>query len=383
MLKIGMIFTMVMPSISMISTILISLILITGGILGTNSISIGSIFLGTVMVQRFLSPFIHLGMFTTQLQASLAALDRLVDIQEAIPSVTNSQDAKPLDLTNPSITFDNVSFNYVENEYVLKHINFNINAGEKIALVGHTGAGKTTISSLLMRFYDPAHGLIKIGNQDLKDVTLESIHQLVSLVPQEPYLFADSVLENIRYGDPNASNEDIFTLSKLIGADKFIDALPQGYDTILQESGKSLSAGQRQMITIARTMLSDPKILILDEATSRLDAYSESLVQKAQNLLFEGRTTIVIAHRLSTIQDVDRIFVLESGQLIEQGTNEELLEAKGKYYGLYKTYYAHQGVSDIDEPVEEEVIIPEQKINMTKMQKMKQMQMKKGGHFPH
>ncbi|MHA1990884.1 MAG: ABC transporter ATP-binding protein [Candidatus Hodarchaeales archaeon] len=384
MLKIGMIFTMVMPSISMISTILVSLILITGGIIGINSITIGSIFLGTVMVQRFLAPFIHLGMFTTQLQASLAALDRLVDIQEAVPSVTNSQDANPLNLANPSITFDNVSFNYVENEYVLKHINFSITAGEKIALVGHTGAGKTTISSLLMRFYDPAYGLIKIGNQDLKDVTLESLHQSVSLVPQEPYLFADSVLENIRYGDPNASDEDIFTLCKLIGADQFIDALPQGYDTILQESGKSLSAGQRQMITIARTMLSDPKILILDEATSRLDAYSESLVQKAQNLLFEGRTTIVIAHRLSTIQDVDRIFVLENGQLIEQGTNEELLEAKGKYYELYKTYYAHQGVSEIEEPLLEEMPIQENKVDMVKMEKMKEMHMKmKKGSFPH
>ena len=206
-----------------------------------------------------------------------------------------------------------------------------------------------------MRFYDPVMGSIRIGNQDLKDVTIESLLQAVSLVPQEPYLFADTVLENIRYGKPGASDEEIYELCVLLGADQFIDALPDGYQTVLQESGKSLSAGQRQMITIARTMLSDPKILLLDEATSKLDAFSESLVQQAQNLLFKDRTTIVIAHRLSTIQDADRIIVLDQGQVIEQGTNEELLTAKGKYYELYQTYYVHQGVSTLEKPVQEVV----------------------------
>ena len=167
-------------------------------------------------------------------------------------------------------------------------------------MVGHTGAGKTTITALLMRFYDPKNGSITIDGQNLKDITLESLYDSVSLVTQEPYLFADTILENIRYGKTESSDQDIFDLCTLLGADQFIESLPDGYMTVLQESGKSLSSGQRQMITIARTMLSDPEILILDEATSRLDAYSESLVQIAQNKLFEGRTTLIIAHRLST-----------------------------------------------------------------------------------
>lgn len=383
MVKLGVIFSLIMPAVTMISIILVAMVLIAGGFLGTSVITIGTIFLGTIMVQKFLGPVIHMGMFVTQLQASLAALDRIVDVQEAQPAITNASDAKPLDLSDPSITLDNVSFSYLPQEWVLKHVNIQIQAGEKVALVGHTGAGKTTISSLLMRFYDPVHGSIRIGNQDLKDITLESLLQAVSLVPQEPYLFADTVLENIRYGKPEASDQQIYDLCLLLGADQFIEALPNGYQTILQESGKSLSAGQRQMITIARTMLSDPKILLLDEATSRLDAYSESLVQQAQNILFKGRTTLVIAHRLSTIQDVDKIIVLEQGEVLEQGTNEELLEAKGKYFELYQTYYAHQGVSVIEEPVQEIVEFQQPDRMKAMMAKEEMMQKKKKAHSMH
>jgi len=201
------------------------------------------------------------------------------------------------------------------------------------------------------------------------------------------------VMENIRYGRLSATDEEIIDLCKLIGADDFIEALPDGYYTVLQESGKSLSAGQRQMITIARTMLSDPTILILDEATSRLDAYSESLVQIAQNKLFEGRTTIVIAHRLSTIRDVDRILVMDQGRLVEEGTHEELLSQKGKYFELYRTYYAHQGVKSAEELLEEGMVDensveenipmkpPHPHPGMMEMQKMRKMKkMKKMGH---
>ena len=351
MIRLGMVFTMVMPTISMISTILVALVLIAGGIIGTSVITIGNIYLGSILVQRFLMPIVNIGSFSTQLQASLAAFDRLVDIQETTPNITDSLDASTITMIKPTIAFSHVSFAYKENELVLQDINFSIEAGQKVALVGHTGAGKTTISALLMRFYDPLEGEITIGNQNLKQITLESLMNTISLVPQEPYLFADTVMENLRYGKPETTDEQIIKICRMIGADLFIEALPHGYQTILQESGKSLSAGQRQMITIARTMINDPKILILDEATSRLDAYSESLVQQAQKILFEDRTTIVIAHRLSTIQDVDKIIVLDHGKIIEQGTNDELLRTKGKYYQLYKTYYAHQGISEIEEPI--------------------------------
>lgn len=188
-----------------------------------------------------------------------------------------------------------------------------------------------------------------IGEQDLKDITLESLHGTVSLIPQEPYLFDDTIMENIRYGRPDATDENIANLCRIIGANEFIEVLADGYDTLIIEGGKNLSAGQRQMITIARTMLADPRILILDEATSRLDAYSESLVQDAQAKLFSDRTTVVIAHRLTTIANASRIIVFDHGEIVEEGTHEELLALNGTFKALYDTYYAHQGFEELTE----------------------------------
>jgi ABC-type multidrug transport system fused ATPase/permease subunit len=202
---------------------------------------------------------------------------------------------------------------------------------------------------MINRFFDPQKGSVKIGDQDIREVTFESLHDNVSLIPQEPYLFEGTVMDNIRYGKPDAKQEEIEHITKLIGADEFILALPEGYETHIIESGKNLSAGQRQMITIARTMLADPKILILDEATSRLDAYSESLVQSAQEQLFSNRTTMVIAHRLTTIANASYILVFEHGKLVEQGTHDELLDQEGTYKGLYDMFYAHQGVEELRE----------------------------------
>ncbi len=315
--QLGALFNFLFPAISVVSMSLVSLTLMVGGVLYPSSISFGEIYLGSILVQRFLSPILHLSMFYPQLQSSLAAMDRVTDVLEQKPLVTNAKDAERINLDDTSVTFDNVSFEYVPGTPVLSDISFKVKQGEKIAVVGHTGAGKTTLAALITRFYDPVNGRILIGNQDLRQITLESLQPSIGLIPQEPYLFvfADSVIENIRYGNPDISDGEIIELCKLIGADEFIQALPQGYKTVLHESGKGLSSGQIQMVTIARTMLADPKILVLDEATSRLDAYSESLVQLAQQALFKGRTTFVIAHRLTTIRDVDRIAVFEKGLL--------------------------------------------------------------------
>ncbi len=344
------------PMVRSFGQIGVAAILFVGGSLavGTTAVlTIGEVVLGVILVNQFMFPLIHLSMMASQVQASLAAMDRLSDVLESKPAIANTPESIDLLEESDGITFDDVTFSYIEHTEVLKAVNFEIKPGELVAVVGHTGAGKSTLAALVNRFYDPQEGMVRIGDQDLKSITLESLHNAVSLIPQEPYLFDGTILENIRYGQPGASDEEIIELSKLIGADEFIDALAEGYNSIILESGKNLSAGQRQMITIARTMLADPKILILDEATSRLDAYSESLVQDAQAKLFSNRTTIVIAHRLTTIANASRIIMFENGEIIEEGSHEQLLAKDGKFKALYDTYYAHQGVDEITEDIVE------------------------------
>ncbi|MFX1561441.1 MAG: ABC transporter ATP-binding protein [Promethearchaeota archaeon] len=316
-------------------------------------LQLGDIFLGIALVRGILFPLLGLSMMATQVQSSLAAMDRVTDVLESKPAITDLSDAVPLKPGSDGIVFNDVTFEYVKEVPVLKQVNFAINPGETVAIVGHTGAGKTTIAALVNRFYDPTEGAIFIGDQNIRDIQQHSLHRSMSLIPQEPYLFDDTIMENIRYGNLDAANEQIYELCEILGANEFIEVLADGYQTKIIQNGKNLSAGQRQMITIARTMLADPKILVLDEATSRLDAYSESLVQDAQERLFSNRTTIVIAHRLTTIANASRIFVFDHGELVEQGTHEELLALDGVFKALYDTYYAHQGVEELTEEVVE------------------------------
>ncbi len=347
-----MLMTLMMPLVRATGIAATAAVLFVAGSLAVGTaplLTIGEVFLGVILIQRFLWPLLSLSMMVTQFQAALSSMDRLMDILEAKPTITDSINATSIKPTSDGIKFDQVSFAYIEDTEVLKNATFKVQPGELVAIVGHTGAGKTTIAALINRFYDPQEGHILIGEQDIRDVTLESLHDTVALIAQEPYLFDDTVLENIRYGRPDATDEEIIELSRLIGAHDFIEVLPQGYDTMLSEGGKNLSVGQVQMISIARTMLADPKILILDEATSRLDAYSESLVQAAQEKLFANRTTIVIAHRLTTIANASRVLVFEHGELVEQGTHDELLGLGGRYKAIYDTYYAHQTAEEISE----------------------------------
>lgn len=368
--------SLMQPLVRSIGQFAIAAVLFVGGSLAVGTLpalTIGEVFLGIMLIGRFMWPLLGLAMSGTQIQASLAAMDRISDVIDARRAIADLPSAEILADESDGITFENITFSYVPDTPVLKVVDFKINPGEMVAVVGHTGAGKTTLAALINRFYDPQEGRVLIGSQDLRKVTLESLHNVVSLIPQEPYLFDGTIMENIRYGRPEATDKEIYNLSKIIGANEFIEVLADGYDTLILENGKNLSAGQKQMITIARTMLANPRILILDEATSRLDAYSEALVQDAQALLFADRTTVVIAHRLTTIADASRILVFDHGELIEEGSHEELLACGGVFKALYDTYYAHQGVEELTEEVAE--VAREEVSRTTKEADSKEVQM--------
>ena len=306
------------------------------------------ILLFLLLLNRFLYPLMRVASQFSVIQSGFAAMERVFSIVDAEKEITNPDNPIMRELQG-QIGFENVHHQYVQGELVLKDINLNIQSGESIAVVGHTGAGKTTIASLLMRFYDISQGSIKIDKVDIREYDLHSLRSQIGLVSQDVFLFSGTVLDNIRYGKPDASLSDVQKVIDVVAAQEFIDALPDGLETELGERGKGLSAGQRQMISFARTLLTDPKILILDEATAAVDAYTEWKIQEALDKLLADRTSIVIAHRLTTIKNSDRIIVLDQGEIAEEGNHDTLMEKKGLYSELYDTYFKHQSAEWISE----------------------------------
>lgn len=300
-----------------------------------NKISTGTV----VLIQTYLVIiFERLWDFSNSLarfMKSAADMKEIVDIFEIAPDILDPEKPEKLKMKEGHIVFKDVFFKYKSSDEVLTNFNLNIKPGERIGIVGHSGAGKSTLTKLLLRFNDVVSGAITIDGQDIRNITQDDLRSVVSYVPQEPILFHRPIKENINYGKPNATEQEIVAVAKKAHADEFISKLRRGYDTLVGERGVKLSGGERQRVAIARAMLKDSPILMLDEATSSLDSISESYIQEAFGELMKGKTTIVIAHRLSTIQKMDRIIVLENGQIAEEGTHKELLEKKGSYADLW------------------------------------------------
>lgn len=299
------------------------------------TITPGDLFAFVLFAGILIGPFSAAARVFTQIKEAQGATQRVFEILDAQPDIDDHPGAQPLVTVQGHVRMENVTFGYDPRYSVLSNLSFDAKPGELVALVGPTGAGKTTVINLLHRFYDPIEGRLTIDGRDLRDVTLESWYRQIALVPQETILFGGTIFDNIRYGKMEAEEPAVLEASQAAHAHDFITNLPDGYHTLVGEKGVNLSGGQRQRIAIARAILKNPRILLLDEATSSLDTDSERLVQEALQHLMVGRTTFVVAHRLSTIQRADRILVLDKGQLVEQGTHVQLLERKGLYHYLY------------------------------------------------
>lgn len=307
-------------------------------LLGT-SITLGLIVAFIGYTQRFNQPVSQIATLWTNVQSAIAGGERIFGLLDTVPDLQDKPDAKPMPPIKGRVAFDHVYAEYEEGQPVLRDVNLVAEPGQTVAIVGPTGAGKTTIINLIPRFYDVTRGAVTIDDIDVRDVTAATLRHQIGIVLQDSFLFSTSIKENIRYGKLAASDEEVYAAAELAHADSFIQRLPQGYDTILGERGAGLSQGQRQLIAIARAALANPRIMILDEATSSVDTRTERLIQQALEKLLAGRTSFVIAHRLSTIRHADQVLVLRDGQIIERGKHEELLQAHGFYYDLYMSQF--------------------------------------------
>lgn len=332
---------MLVPIVDLLTGGALAIVIVVGGSWVLNSrLDIGVMIMFILFVQRFFEPIRALTMHYNVLQRAMASGQRIFEVLDVPIDVQDKPDATVLKDIQPSIEFRNVTFGYYPGQPVLKDVTFSVKPGETVALVGPTGSGKTSCTALLHRFYDIWEGSILVGGHDIRGVTQQSLGHQVAMVLQDPYLFSGTVFDNIRYNKLDATREQIEAAAKAVGAHEFILKLPQGYDTVMEQRGGNLSLGQRQLVSFARALVADAKILVLDEATASIDSYTEMLIQQALATLLKGRTGVVIAHRLATIRGVDRIIVLQDGKIIEEGTHDRLMERQGLYARLYSLNYS-------------------------------------------
>ncbi len=338
----------IMPAMMFVGNLSYVGIAVLGGLMVAN----GQLRLGDVQAfiqysQQFTQPLSELGGMAAVVQSGTASAERVFELLDADEQEADDADAPDLVEGKGVIEFENVAFSYTPERPLIRDLSFRVEPGQTVAIVGPTGAGKTTLVNLIMRFYELSGGRIMLDGQDIAEVTRDELRSRTGMVLQDPWLFAGSIRENIRYGRSTATDDEVLAAARATYVDRFVHALPEGYDTVLDEDAANVSAGERQLITIARAFVAQPSILILDEATSAVDTRTELLLQHAMAALREGRTSFVIAHRLSTIRDADLILVMEHGDIVEKGTHDELIAAQGAYWRLYQSQF-EQAATDID-----------------------------------
>ena len=338
---------LILPVVEVVAAMAIAIAILYGGVqVSRGTLTVGVLVAFTLYINRFFDPIRDISQQYSQLQRAGVAAERIFQILEMPVDIVDKPDAQTLPQIRGDVKFRDVTFGYIPAVKVLRHFNLHIQAGQTVAIVGPTGAGKSTIAGLLARFYDIQDGAILIDGYDVRDVTQRSLRSQIGIVLQEPFLFTGTIRDNIRYGRLEASDEEIEEAARAVGAHDLIARLPGGYDTPIRERGRNLSVGQRQLISFARALLADPRILILDEATANIDTFTELIVQQGLKRLLAGRTALVIAHRLSTIKGADNIVVLQGGRIIEQGTHNELLQRNGAYASLYAMGFRHSSLDE-------------------------------------
>lgn len=338
----GFVLANIFPTLNILAGFGTAALVYFGGLTAVNGlISIGAWYLFVATVDRFWFPVTNLSAFWSQFQQGLAAIERVFALMD-VTSEVNQHDAQPVEALHGEIFFDHVDFRYSEQETVLSDFSLRIAPGESVALVGHTGAGKSSIIRLIARFYEFQNGRICIDGRDIRTFELRSFRQQLGIVSQVPFLFNGTVAENIRYGRPEATDEEIMAMAQRIGDGEWLDTLPDGLNSDVGERGNRLSMGQRQLVALTRVLVQQPRIFILDEATASVDPFTESQIQQALDLIMRDSTAIIIAHRLSTVRAADRIIVLQQGRIIEEGSHESLMAQGGHYAELYDAYFRHQ-----------------------------------------
>jgi ATP-binding cassette subfamily B protein len=316
----------------------LALLAIGAGLVSDGQLSIGELVAFLLYLGAFFQPIQQLVQLYTTYQQGQSSIVKLRQLLATRPEVEEDPGAVDLPKVEGEIVFDDVTFGYLPDRPVISGVSLDIRAGETVAFVGPTGAGKSTLAKLVTRFYDPASGRIRIDGHDLRDVRIESLRRQLGVVPQEPFLFAGPLRDNIRFAVPDASDDRVREALRVVGLDDVVERLPDGLDTVVQERGQSLSSGERQLVALARAFLAQPRVLVLDEATSNLDLRSEAKIESALDVLLEGRTAILIAHRLSTAMKADRIVVVDEGRIVEVGSHDQLVAAGGKYHQMYATW---------------------------------------------